>query len=174
MTISPLVVSGWSIFAHPLFIDQIETLLAEVDRLRERDPASYRNKNATKRLAAIAKLAFQDIPQDPSRTEYALGGTLGDAYKHWFRAKFFQQYRLFFRYRRESRIIVYAWVNDEDTKRAYESKNDAYRVFRRMLDDGNPPDSWDNLLAEAQSDLKRFQIMAVKAANVEPQDERSV
>ncbi|MEZ5738008.1 MAG: type II toxin-antitoxin system YhaV family toxin [Burkholderiaceae bacterium] len=28
-------------------------------------------------------------------------------------------------------MIVFAWVNDEDTKRAYESSDDAYRVFRR-------------------------------------------
>jgi toxin YhaV len=48
---------------------------------------------------------------------------------HWFRAKFFQQYRLFFRYHRESRIIIYAWVNDEESKRAYESASDAYRTF---------------------------------------------
>jgi hypothetical protein len=36
-------------------------------------------------------------------------------------AKFFPQHRLFLRYHRESKIIVYAWVNDEDTRRAYES-----------------------------------------------------
>jgi len=36
------------------------------------------------------------------------------------------------------------------TLRAYESKNDAYRVFRHMLESGNPPDDWDNFLAEAR------------------------
>jgi toxin YhaV len=30
-------------------------------------------------------------------------------------------------------MIVYAWVNDDDTKRTYESSDDAYRVFRKML-----------------------------------------
>ncbi|MBI3178724.1 MAG: type II toxin-antitoxin system YhaV family toxin, partial [Deltaproteobacteria bacterium] len=74
------------------------------------------------------------------------GSTLGPAYKHWLRAKFFQQYRLFFRYHKASKAIVYAWVNDEDTKRAYDSPDDAYRVFRAMLQGGNPPDSWDALL----------------------------
>jgi toxin YhaV len=160
MTVAPLVISGWSVFAHPLFLDQVEALLEQVDRLQERDPAGYLKKNATKRLAAIARLAFQDIPQDPSRAEYRLGSTLGDAYKHWCRAKFFQQYRLFFRYRQDSRIIVYAWVNDERTKRAYESGDDAYLVFRRMLKSGHPPDSWSDLLAAAQSSLERFQDTA--------------
>jgi len=74
----------------------------------------------------------------------------------WFRAKFFQQYRLFFRYHRESRIIIYAWVNDEDTKRAYESGSDAYRTFRRMLKSGNPPDEWEQLLRQAKAQNKRM------------------
>jgi toxin YhaV len=48
-------------------------------------------------------------------------------------------------------VIVYAWVNDEDTKPAYESSDDAYRVFRKMLENGRPPDDWLQLLAEAES-----------------------
>jgi toxin YhaV len=76
---------------------------------------------------------------------------LGDEYKHWFRAKFFQQYRLFFRYHQQGKIIVYAWVNDENTKRAYQTKTDAYRVFQKMLKSGNPPDDWNDLLKEAEN-----------------------
>lgn len=144
-----LVVNGWSIFVHPLFLSQLETLIAQVEALKRKDPQGYVKKNATKRLAAIQKLAFEVIPQDPTRSEYRQGGTLGDEYKHWFRAKFFQQYRLFFRYHAQAKIIVLAWVNDEDTKRAYESSDDAYRVFRKMLESGNPPDDWDTLLRQA-------------------------
>ncbi|MCV6626597.1 MAG: type II toxin-antitoxin system YhaV family toxin, partial [Cellvibrionaceae bacterium] len=110
----------------------------------------YQKKNAAKRLAAIHKLAFTKIPQDPHLAEYRQGGTLGDGRKHWFRAKFFQQYRLFFRYHSESKIIVYAWVNDDANKRAYGSKSDAYFVFEKMLDAGNPPDNWAQLLKQAQ------------------------
>jgi len=36
--------------------------------------------------------------------------------------------------------LVLAWVNDEDTKHAYESRDHAYRVFRRMLESSKPPD----------------------------------
>lgn len=152
----PLVINGWSIFAHPLFLDQLEALLTQVEGLRRRSPKGYVKKNATKRLAAIAKLAFEVIPQDPSRSEYRQGGTLGDEHKHWMRAKFFQQYRLFFRYHQESRIIVYAWVNDEATKRAYGTGTDAYRMFRKMLEKGRPPDDWDRLLVEAQQATARL------------------
>ena len=148
---SPLVVNGWTLFAHPLFLDQIEKLAAQVKRLKARDPAGYRGKNAAKRLAAIVKLALEVIPQDPARAEYRQGDTLGAARKHWLRAKFFRQYRLFFRYHQASRIIVYAWVNDADTRRAYESADDAYRVFRRMLESGHPPENWNALLAAART-----------------------
>jgi toxin YhaV len=47
-------------------------------------------------------------------------------------------------------MIVYAWVNDDDTKRAYESSDDTYRVFRKMLEGGHPPDDWDQLLSQAE------------------------
>lgn len=114
-------------------------------------------------LAAIAKLAFDVIPHDPTRSEYRQGGTRGDDHKHWFRAKFFQQYRLIFRYHAPSKVIVYAWVNDEDTKSAYESSYDAYRVFRKMLESGHPPDDWDRLLAEVQKESQRMRESLARA-----------
>ena len=148
---APLSVNGWSIFAHPLFLDQLEALIAAVEKARAKDPKAYKRKNAAKRLAAVAKLAFDVIPQDPSRPEYRQGGALGDDRRHWFRAKFFQQYRLFFRYSAAQRVIVYAWVNDDATLRAYDSASDAYRVFKRMLERGTPPEDWERLLAEARA-----------------------
>lgn len=147
----PLVINGWLIFAHPIFLEQLAQLTQQVDVLKQKYPSDYRKKNASKRLAAIAKLVLEVIPQDPTRVEYRQGSSLGEEHKHWFRAKFLQQYRLFFRYHAVSKVIVYAWVNDEDTKRAYESSDDAYRVFRKMLENGRPPDDWLQLLAEAES-----------------------
>ena len=156
----PLVVNGWTLFAHPIFLDQLDSLTAQVESLKQKDPAGYVKKNAAKRLAAISRLAFEVIPQDPARTEYRQGNTLGDQHKHWFRAKFFQQYRLFFRFHAQAKVIVFAWVNDEDTKRAYESADDAYRVFRRMLAGGRPPSDWDRLLAEAHAESERLGRLA--------------
>ena len=147
---APLVVNGWTIFAHPLFLAQFEALTRQVEVFKQKDPVGYTKKNASKRLAAITKLAFEVIPQDPARPEYRQGNTLGDDHKHWFRAKFFQQFRLFFRYHAPSKVIVFAWINDEDTKRAY-------RMFRKMLESGHPPDDWNQLLAEARAEGQRVQ-----------------
>ena len=160
---APLTVNGWTLFAHPLFLDQVEALAAQVEALRARDPVGYTKKNAAERLAAIATLAFDLVPQDPTRPEYRQGSALGADRKHWCRARFFQQYRLFFRYHRASRIIVYAWVNDELTKRACERSDDAYRVFQKMLERGHPPDDWENLLLQAKREAARLRAIAGRA-----------
>ena len=151
MTDDAIQINGWTIYAHPLFLDQLEAMIATVEKARKKDPVGYKRKRATKLLAAVLKVAFDDIPSDPTRDIYRQGGTLGDDYKHWFRAKFLQQFRLFFRYQQsaDAKIIILAWVNDNSTLRAYESANDAYAVFRKMLDRGNPPDTWKELLAAA-------------------------
>jgi toxin YhaV len=161
--VTPLVVNGWTILAHPQFLDQLEALVAKVEALKAKDPENYKQKNATKRLAAIARLAFEIIPQDPERDEYRQGDTLGEDKKHWMRAKFFQQYRLFFRYRKAEKLIVYAWVNDEGTLRAYDSKTDAYAVFKKMLGKKQPPDDWDALKGEALKASARFAAAAKSA-----------
>lgn len=159
-----MVIHGWTVFAHPLFLAQVAALAEQVESLRQKDPAGYTTKNASKRLAAILRLAFDVIPQDPSRQAYRQGGALGEHHKHWLRAKFFQQYRLFFRYHASSKVIVLAWVNDEETRRAYESSDDAYRVFRKMLESGHPPGDWDPLLAEARAEGERLQRFSASFA----------
>jgi toxin YhaV len=151
-----LVINEWTIFAHPFFLDRVEELIVQVERLQQKYPDNYQQKNAAKQLAVIYKLAFETIPQDPTRSEYRQGSTLGDEYKHWFRAKFFQQYRLFFRFHLESKIIVLVWVNNEKYKRSYGSNTDAYRVFAKMLDSGDPPNTWESLLLTAEDEVDRL------------------
>jgi toxin YhaV len=145
-----LAVNGWQLFAHPLFLGQLEKLAAAVERERKKDPHGWRGSANAKLLAALRQLVFETIPQDPARPEYRQGGTLGEARKHWFRAKLGAgRFRLFFRYSTSARVIVFAWVNDETTLRTYGARSDAYAVFRKMLDKGDPPDSWEALLKGA-------------------------
>ena len=147
---SEIEVNGWKLYMHPLFQAQISELVEKTTKAREKDPKGYRKKRHAKQLAAIRKLIFENIPADPASPEFRQGNTLGKKYKHWFRAKFFQQYRLFFRYHAATKIIVYVWVNDDNTKRAYGSKTDAYLVFQKMLKNGNPPDNWKTLRRECK------------------------
>lgn len=141
-----LTINGWTILAHPLFLDQLEKLTETVEALKAKKPEDYRKNANTKLLAALNKLVFEAVPADPTATAYRQGSTLGDDYKHWFRAKFGNgRFRLFFRYDSNAKVIIFAWVNDETTLRTYGAKTDAYTVFKGMLNGGNPPDDWTAL-----------------------------
>jgi len=145
-----LAVNGWTILAHPLFLDQLEKLTTAVEAAKSKDPAGYAASANAKLLAAINELVFRRIPADPTAPIYRQGSTLGDDHKHWFRAKFGNgRFRLFFRFSTQAKVIIFAWVNDARTLRTYRSKTDAYRVFKSMLDSGNPPDDWSSLHAAA-------------------------
>lgn len=156
-----MIVNGWHLMAHPLFLDQVEKLATAVERACIKDSPNARKSANAKLLASLRQLVFETIPQDPTRAEYRQGGTLGHDRKHWFRAKFGGgRFRLFFRYSTSAKIIVFAWVNDETTLRTYGSKSDAYAVFRKMLDKGDPPDSWEALLTAAGKDSARERLEA--------------
>lgn len=158
-----LVVNGWTIAAHPLFLDQLERLIAAVERAKAKDPRHYRETANAKLLAALEELVFRTIPADPARPAYRQGGTLSASRKHWFRAKFGgQRFRLFFRFSSEAKIIIYAWGNDENTLRTYGSKSDAYAVFKNMLDSGNPPDDWAALLKAASAGQEQQRLAAAR------------
>ena len=45
---APLVIHGWTVFAHPLFLAQIELLARQVEALKQKDPVGYVRKNASK------------------------------------------------------------------------------------------------------------------------------
>jgi hypothetical protein len=58
----------------------------------------------------------------------------------------------FFRFDSKTDIIIFAWVNDENTLRASGSKTDPYAVFQRMLERGHPPDDWAALKQASRAD----------------------
>jgi toxin YhaV len=143
--------NGWEIFAHDLLLQQLERLTNAVEKARAKNPRTYLNSANGKLLAALRELMFVTIPRGPSDAKFRQGGTLGTNHKHWFRAKFGgQRFRLFFRFDSTSKVIIYAWVNDADTLRTYGSKSDAYAVFRKLLEKGDPPSEWAQLLRAAK------------------------
>lgn len=158
------MVGGWTILAHPLFLDAIERLVAVVEDEQASKPKAPPSGNA-KLLGHLLDLAFAKIPQDPGNATYRHGGSLADR-RYWFRGKTGGgRYRLFYRYDSRARTIIYAWVNDENSLRTYGSRTDAYAVFAKMLDSGNPPDTWDDLMeaASAEAPMKRLKKLASEA-----------
>ncbi len=144
------VVNGWTLYAHPRVLGQMDAWLKTVKRRKRGEPAGWSQSKEAKLLLAVRKLIHADIPTDPGAAKFRQGESLGKSRRHWFRAKFGNgRYRLFFRFDTAARIIVFAWVNDETTLRTYGSKTDAYVVFRKMLEQGDPPDDWSALIAAA-------------------------
>lgn len=141
-----MTADGWTLLFHDAIVGQLENLAAAAARARKADAKTYQSNANVKLLAALARLMFEIIPTDPARPEYRQGNTLGQAHRHWFRAKFMGRFRLFFRYDSRSRLIVYAWVNDDHTLRQSGGKRDPYAVFQRMLASGHPPDDWVALI----------------------------
>lgn len=146
-----MVANGWKLYSHPLFAAQLERVVDQVETLARRDPAGYRDQAATKLLATILRLVKEIIPKDPGAPEFRQGNTLGADNRHWFRAKFHERFRLFYRFSSKEKVIVYAWVNDERTLRKAGAKSDPYRIFRAMLESGDPPQSMAELLRRSHS-----------------------
>jgi Toxin with endonuclease activity, of toxin-antitoxin system len=110
----------------------------------------------TKLLATIHRYITESISRNPNAPEFRQADTLGPDNWHWFRAKFLQRYRLFFRFSTKNRVIVYVWVNDEFTLRTSGSKTDAYAVFKSMLNAGNLPHTVEALLKHSKEMWKEI------------------
>lgn len=146
--------NGWTLLFHECLIEQLRKLEAAVAKARANDPEGSNANANVKLLNALAHLIFEAILSDPGRDEYRQGNTMGAEFRHWRRAKIGRRFRLFFRYDTKARVIIFAWVNDENTLRASGAKTDPYAVFQKMLKSGNPPDAWDKLQAAAKGNWK--------------------
>jgi len=139
-------VSGWRLFQYPLFEHQLRKLTEAAEQLSITQPDAYKEHPKTKLLATIHRLITETIPRNPNAPEFRQGDTLGPDNRHWFRAKFHQRYRLFFRFSSKDKVIVYVWVNDESRLRKAGARTAVYAVFKSMLDAGDPPPTLEALL----------------------------
>jgi toxin YhaV len=145
-----VVVNGWRLYIHPLFEQQLQRLVNQVEALAAKDPIGFREQPAAKLLATINRYIREIIPKDPNAAEFRQGNTLGPDNRRWFRAKFHERFRLFYRFSSKEKVILYAWVNDEKTLRKSGSRTDPYRMFRAMLEAGDPPNTMEQLLARSK------------------------
>ncbi|MBY3755748.1 type II toxin-antitoxin system YhaV family toxin [Azospirillum formosense] len=146
---------GWQLYMHPAFKGRYDTLVDSVERLKVADAEGYVSHPQAKLLKRINELILDEIPSKPGDPKYRQGKTLGSAYKDWFRAKFFSRFRLFFRYSTDQRIIIFCWLNDENTLRQAGSDTDPYAVFAKMIRAGNPPNDWEELIKVVVGETKK-------------------
>jgi len=145
-----MIANGWKLYVHHQFGRQYRLLVEGVSVLAAKDPVGYQQQPLAKLLSAIQRLIFDAIPRNPNAPEFRQGNTLGAAYRNWFRAKFHQRFRLFYRFSTTEKVIVYTWMNDERTLRKAGAKTDPYHIFREMLEAGDPPPTMEKLLKQAR------------------------
>ncbi len=146
---------GWTLLFHQCLIDQLRRLEVAVARAQRQDPERFASSANVKLFDTLSHLILNTVPGDPNREEYRQGNTVGAEFRHWRRAKIGRRFRLFFRFDSRAKIIIYAWVNDENTLRSAGNRTDPYAVFQRMLERGNPPDEWAALKAASKSGWRK-------------------
>jgi toxin YhaV len=150
----PMNANGWGLYYSRIFKAALDELEAVVAQLAQDDPRGYKTHPKTKLLASVYKAITQVVPDNPDGHECRLGKTLGVDNTNWRRVKkcMPDPYRLFFRFASSPvNVIVYVWVNDENTLREAGSKTDVYKTFKRMLARGVVPGGIAELLSPANA-----------------------
>jgi toxin YhaV len=143
---------GWTLLFHEGLINQLRKLWIAAQQAEQEAPQEFESNANVKLFRVLSQQIMEVVPNDPSRDEFRQGNTMGPTYRHWRRAKIGLRFRLFFRYDSRAKVIVFAWVNDEQTLRSSGSKSDPYAVFEKMLSRSNPPDDWATLVAASRPD----------------------
>ena len=128
---------GWELWFGELFDERWRQARDRVKELKAQLPTeTFLAHPDVKLFAALVNIVHEIVPLDPDADDFRLGGTLGSDHTSWRRVKRHglpDRWRLFFRFSSDKRVIVYAWLNDEDTVRKAGAKTDVYTVFRSML-----------------------------------------
>lgn len=123
--------SVWQSYYHSIFCVLFHKLEKDVIKVKDRDPSSFSHHEKTKLLIALHKLISETIPNNPKHPKFNLGLTMGNKYTCWKKVRFLnRRYRLYFRFREDQSVIVYAWFNDKNTLRKEGSKTDPYISFQ--------------------------------------------
>lgn len=141
--------NGWNLFQFRPFSQRLKALTQDVASLAQSDPDGYKQHPKTKLLASVYRSISQTVPANPADPVFRLGHTLGRQNSNWRRVKkgLPQRYRLFFMFASTPlQVIIYAWLNDDDTLRKEGSRTDVYEVFKRMLERGEVPSTIDELI----------------------------
>lgn len=141
--------NGWNLFQFRPFAQRLKALTQDVTSLAQSDPDGYKQHPKTKLLASVYRSISETVPANPADPVFRLGHTLGRQNSNWRRVKkgLPQRYRLFFMFASNPlQVIIYTWLNDDDSLRKEGSRTDVYEVFKRMLERGEVPSTIDELI----------------------------
>ncbi|MDZ8260283.1 type II toxin-antitoxin system YhaV family toxin [Nostoc sp. ChiQUE01b] len=139
--------NGWQIFFYPLFNQQWVELRTRVRVLRNELPKEEFVIHSDVKLLKALNIGIKEkISQDPFASYFALHKPL-QKYGRLKKMGLPERYRLFFRALKEPKIIIILWLG---FPRKEGDKKDCYQVFTKKVENGEFPESVDNLLAECE------------------------
>lgn len=137
--------NGWQIFFYPLFNEQWLELRDKVRVLRNELSKEEFIKHPDAKLLKALNIGIKEkIPQDPFACYFVLQKPL-HKYGRLKKMGLPDRYRLFFRAFKEQKIIIILWLG---YPRKEGDKKDCYQVFTKKIENGELPDSIDELRAE--------------------------
>jgi toxin YhaV len=147
-----LKINGWEIFFLKIFYLQYSQLVKDVNKISQKHPNTYKSHPKTKLLASIQNSIKNDVPADPLHKKFMLSKSLENKYKEWRRVKqgLPPRYRMFFRFYSATKEIIFAWINSEGCIRKSGDKYDVYAIFKKMLDRGEIPKDYEQLIAQSK------------------------
>ncbi|AFZ54722.1 type II toxin-antitoxin system YhaV family toxin [Cyanobacterium aponinum UTEX 3222] len=130
-------INGYLIYFHPLFYQQWLELVNRVKYLKQRSaPENFVTHPDVKLLKALDQGIKDKIPKDPFASYFALKKPL-QKYSRLKKMGLPSRYRLFFRVFKEANTIIILWLGFPRKER---DKKDCYKVFSKMVINGNFPE----------------------------------
>ena len=126
--------SNYLLKMHDFYAERVCILKTHIKKLKKTlSPEDFQQHEDVKFAARLRKATQEIIPEDPNKPEYVLSGELRKFRRY---KQGLKRYRLFFAFSKEPAIILYLYINDEQTLRKEGSKNDPYQIFSNYVKKG--------------------------------------
>jgi toxin YhaV len=141
--------NDWQIFFYPLFNTQWVELREKVKKLKDELPKEEFIKHPDAKLLKALNIGIKEkISQDPFASHFVLQKPL-QKYGRFKKMGLPERYRLFFRAFKEQKIIIILWLGFPPKEG---DKKDCYQVFTKKVENGEFPESIEQLIVELNSD----------------------
>jgi toxin YhaV len=151
----PMLCQGWRIYFHPLFFQQWQDLIKQVEHLKLKlEGDRFLKHPEVKLLKAINVGIREKIPLDPMAAYFRLQGPLRQ-FNRLKKMGLPPRYRLFFRVFPQEKAIIILWLG---FPRKAGDQKDCYRVFEKMLKNNQFSPTMEELLNLRNSEPSSDQI----------------
>ncbi|WP_373481116.1 type II toxin-antitoxin system YhaV family toxin [Geminocystis sp.] len=139
----PIKINGYLIYFHPVFYQQWLELVNRVKYLKEKlEPKNFIIHPEVKLLKALDIGIKDKIPNNPFASYFILKKPL-QKYSRLKKMGLPSRYRLFFRVFKEANTIIILWLG---FPRKEGDKKDCYKIFSKMVTNGNFPEDMNIFL----------------------------